>query len=182
MSYRVADKQTIYVGKKVRLEVRHLEHESSGERLMHEVIVHPGAVVILPLWPDETVVLIRNRRHTIGEVLLELPAGTLEKGEDPMNCAGRELQEETGLIAGRLIPMPPFYASPGIMTERMYPFIARELEDSEKRDLQDGEEIDLEPLPLDTAVTMCSDGRICDGKTIATLLMYERFFRHRGTR
>ena len=61
--------------------------------------------------------LIRNRRYTIGQYLVELPAGTLEKGEDPINCAGRELVEETGYLAGRLKPIGAFYSSPGILTE-----------------------------------------------------------------
>jgi ADP-ribose pyrophosphatase len=176
MPYRVVDKKTIYVGKKVRLEVQHMEHESNGTRHLHEVVVHPGAVVILPLMKDETVVMIRNRRHSIGQLLLELPAGTLEKGEDPMNCAGRELLEETGYIAGRLVAMPFFYSSPGIMTERLFPFIAYDLEQS-TRSLDEGEEIELEPYPLKAAIAMCGNGQIADGKTIATLLMYERFFR-----
>jgi ADP-ribose pyrophosphatase len=176
MSYRLADKQTIYVGKKVRLEVQHLENEETGARMLHEVVVHPGAVVILPMLPNETVLLIRNRRHSIEKVLLELPAGTLEKGEDPMNAAGRELLEETGYLAGRLVPLPTFFSSPGILTERLYPFVAYDLEES-KRALEEGEEIELEPVALKVAVAMCGNGQICDGKTIATLLMYERFFR-----
>jgi ADP-ribose pyrophosphatase len=177
MPYRLADKQTVYVGKKLKLEIHHLENEETGSRLLHEVVVHPGAVVILPVHKDGSVSLIRNRRYSIGQVLLELPAGTLEKGEDPMNCAGRELMEETGLIAGRLLPLPSFYSSPGIMTERMYPFVAYDLEEG-KRALEEGEDIEVEQFPLNVAVSMCADGRICDGKTIATLLMYERFFRH----
>jgi len=176
MPYRLADKQTIFVGKKIKVEVRHLENEETGSRILREVVVHPGAVVILAIEKDDTVLLIHNRRQSIGEVLLELPAGTLEKGEDPMNCAGRELIEETGYIAGRLMPMPAFYTSPGILTERMYPFVAYDLQET-KRALEEGEEIEVMPVPLNVAITMCADGRICDGKTIATLLMYERFFR-----
>src|ERR1700677_726027 len=124
MPYRLADTQTIYVVKKIKVEVRHLENEETGSRILREVVVHPGAVVILAIQKDEMVLLISNRRHAVGEVLLELPAGTLEKGEDPMNCAGRELIEETGYIAGRLVALPTFYSSPGILTERMYPFVA----------------------------------------------------------
>jgi len=169
MPYHLADRQTIYVGKKVRLEVQHLENEATGNRMLREVVVHPGAVVILPLKKDGSVILIRNRRHAIGQVLLELPAGTLEKGEDPMNCAGRELLEETGMLAGRLRALPSFFTSPGVLTERMHPFVAYDLEQS-KQALEEGEEIELHPLPLSTAITMCSDGRIADGKTI------ERFF------
>lgn len=92
MSARLIEKQVVYDGKKVRLEIHHLERED-GRRFKIEVVAHNGAVVILPMLDDGRVILIRNRRHAIQQLLLELPAGTLEKGEDPMNCAGRELQE-----------------------------------------------------------------------------------------
>src|ERR1700679_847418 len=142
MPYLLADKQTIYVGKKVKLEIHHLRNEETGAMLVREVCVHPGAVVIVPMQNEETVILIRNRRHSIGEVLLELPAGTLEKGEDPMNCAGRELEEETGMLAGKLVALPSYYTSPGLLTEKMYPFVATNLEKSQTA-LEEGEEIEL---------------------------------------
>jgi ADP-ribose pyrophosphatase len=175
MPYQDIDKKTIYAGSKIRVELHHLENESDRSRIVREVIVHPGAVVILPLLPDGKVMLIRNRRHAVHQVLLELPAGTLGKDEDPMNCAGRELLEETGLLAGRMVALPSFYSSPGILTEKMHSFVASNLEKS-KQALEEGEEIELNPVPLAEAVAMCGDGRIMDGKTIATLLMYERFF------
>ena len=176
MPFRLADKQTIYVGTKVRVEVHHLEDESTHARMAREVIVHPGAVVILPMMSDGKIMLIHNHRYAVRQVLLELPAGTLGKGEDPMNAAGRELMEETGLIAGRLQALPTFFSSPGILTERMYPFVAYDLEQG-KRALEEDEEIEVEPMPLSTAISSCADGRICDGKTIAVLLMYDKFFR-----
>jgi len=79
MSNRLTEKQVIYDGSKLRLELHHLVNEESGHRHKREVVVHPGAVVILGLLENETVLLIRNRRYAVGEVLLELPAGTLEK-------------------------------------------------------------------------------------------------------
>jgi ADP-ribose diphosphatase len=178
MAHRLVDKQIVFDGKKVRLEVHHLEDEATHVPMTREVVVHPGAVVILPIMSDGGVVLIRNRRYSVKDTLLELPAGTLEKNEDPMNCAGRELLEETGYIAGRLKPLPSFYSSPGIMTERMYPFVAYNLEKS-KQALEEGEEIELNPVAYAEAIAMCGDGRIRDGKTIATLLMHERFFKDR---
>jgi len=178
MPYRLADKKTIYVGKKVRLEVHHFEDEATHARMVNEVIVHPGAVVILPLLGDDKVMLIENRRHAIREVLLELPAGTLGKDEDPMNAAGRELLEETGMLAGKLRAMPSYFTSPGVLTEKMHPFIASDLEKAEQA-LEDGEEIELRPVPMAEAIRMCSDGRIHDAKTIVTLLMYERFYKGR---
>ena len=175
MAHRLVEKQVIFTGSKVRLELHHLEDEN-GNRTRREVCVHPGAVVILPLLDDGQVVLIRNRRYTIGQYLIELPAGTLERNEDPMNCAGRELLEETGYLAGRLKPLNSFYSSPGILTEKLYAFAAYDLE-KQSAALEEGEEIEVQPTALDEAIQMIRDGRIQDGKTIATLLMYERFFR-----
>jgi ADP-ribose pyrophosphatase len=177
MPYHRIDIKTVYAGKKIRVELHHLEKESDQSRIVREVIVHPGAVVILPLMNDGKVLLIRNRRHAVHQVLLELPAGTLEKDEDPMNCAGRELLEETGMLAGRIVALPSFYSSPGVLTEKMHPFVASKLEKSTQA-LEEGEEIELYPLPMQDAIAMCGNGGIIDGKTIATLLMYERFFSH----
>src|SRR4051812_47228799 len=99
MSAKLIDKQVLFKGKKVNLELHHLEDEESGKRIQREVVVHPGAVVILAFMDDDQVILIRNRRYAVGQILLELPAGTLDKNEDPINCAGRELLEECGYIA-----------------------------------------------------------------------------------
>jgi ADP-ribose pyrophosphatase len=176
MSYRLIEKQVIFSGSKVRLELHHLENEE-GQRMRREVCVHPGAVVILPLLPDGRILLIRNRRYALnGLILTELPAGTLEKNEDPMNCAGRELLEETGYLAGRLEPLGNFFSSPGILTEKLYAYAAYDLE-KQVTALEEGEEIELQPTMLPDAIEMIRDGKIHDGKTIATLLMYERFYR-----
>ena len=173
MSNKLIEKQVIYDGVKLRLELHHLENIETGKRHKREVVVHPGAVVILAIRQDGNVLLIRNRRYAVGQTLLELPAGTLEKNEDPMNCAGRELLEETGYLAGRLERLGFFYTSPGILSEKMYAFAAYDLQEQTAA-LEEGEEIELEPTPLDEAVAMASDGRIQDGKTIAALLMYDR--------
>jgi ADP-ribose pyrophosphatase len=138
------------------------------------VVIHPGAVVILGLLTNRQVLLIRNRRYAVGETLLELPAGTLEKNEDPMNCAGRELLEETGYLAGRLKPIGTYFTSPGILSEKMYAYAAYDLQER-KTALEEGEEIEVEPTAFGEALRMIGDGRIQDAKTIATLLMYDRY-------
>jgi len=178
MSNELTEKQVVYDGSKLRLELHHLINSESGRRHKREVVVHPGAVVILGLLDDEQVLLIRNRRYAVGQVLLELPAGTLEKKEDPMNCAGRELLEETGYLARRLKPIGSYFTSPGILSEKMYAFAAYDLVKKESA-LEEGEEIEVEPTPLDEAMAMIGDGRIQDAKTIATLLMYDRFHRRK---
>ena len=177
MSNELTEKQVIYDGSKLRLEVHHLVNPESGRKHKREVVVHPGAVVVCGLLEKEGVLLIRNRRYAVGQVLLELPAGTLEKKEDPMNCAGRELLEETGYLARRLKPIGSYFTSPGILSENMHAFAAYDLVKKETA-LEEGEEIEVEPTPLDEAIAMTGDGRIQDAKTIATLLMYDRF--HRG--
>ena len=176
MSNRVIERQVLYDGKRLRLELHNLEDEETGRRHKREVCVHPGAVVVLPFVDPEHIILIRNRRYAVGETLVELPAGTLEKGEDPMNCAGRELVEETGFLAGRLKSLGDFYTSPGILSEKMYAFAAYDLTRATASP-DEGEEIDIAPASLEEAVDMIRYGQIKDAKTIATLLMYERFFR-----
>jgi ADP-ribose pyrophosphatase len=133
-------------------------------------------VVILPISSPDEILLIRNRRHALNERLVELPAGTLEKGEDPINCAGRELVEETGYLAGRLQAMGNFFTSPGVLTEKIYAYAAYDLEIA-RVDPDEGEEIEVMPTRFADALEMIRDGTIHDGKSIATILMYDRFYR-----
>ena len=174
MAHTVVDRQVIYEGTKVRLEIHHLEDPDTGRRHKREVCVHPGAVVVLPILPDGRVLLIRNHRYAVGESLLELPAGTIDRGEEPINCAGRELIEETGYTAGRLKAMGSFFSSPGILSERMHAYAAYDLRPG-RQHLEAGEEIELRPTEWDDVIDKIRSGDIRDAKTIATVLMYERF-------
>lgn len=174
MDYELIEKQVIYESGRLRFELHHLMAE--GIRYRKEVIVHPGAVVIVPLLSRDRVLLIRNRRYALNQILIELPAGTMDKGEDPMNCAGRELLEETGYLAGRLKPVCSFYASPGVLTEKLHVFLAYDLQER-RQSLDVGEQIELLPVDLKAAIEMVRTGEITDAKTISALLMYERFYR-----
>jgi ADP-ribose pyrophosphatase len=158
-----------------RFQVRAVDLPArDGRTLRREVIVHPGAVVILPLLDDATAVLIRNERFAVGQTLWELPAGTLEINEDPGACAARELIEETGYRAASLRPLTSFFASPGIITERMHAFLAADLTPV-GQDLDENERITVHALPLRETMEMVRRGEISDGKTIATLLFYWTF-------
>jgi len=160
---------TVFSGRKFRVERRAVEQGSD-----HEVVVHPGAAVILPILDDGRVLLIHNHRVAVGQELLELPAGTLDDCEDPAACAARELAEETGYRAGSLRPLTSFFTSPGILTERIHAFLATDLTPGATAH-EAGEQIRPVTFTLADALQAIRDGRICDAKTILTLLYYERF-------
>ncbi|GAG48053.1 unnamed protein product, partial [marine sediment metagenome] len=145
----------------------------------YDLLVHPGAAVVLPLLADGQVLLIRNYRFAVDQELLELPAGTLDPPEPPEECARRELAEETGYRAGKLEPLVSFYSTPGMCNEQMHAFVASELVLGET-ELEPGERIENVPMEYAEALRAIGDGRITDGKTILTLLYYDRFVREQG--
>ena len=142
-----------------------------GEPVVRDVVVHPGAVVILPILPDRRIVMIRNHRHTVDRELWELPAGTREPEEEPIDTARRELEEETGYRAGHISPMIQFYTSPGICTELMHAFVATDLTPVGQR-LEVDERIVAEPISATEVRRRLIDGEFVDGKTIAVLGTY----------
>lgn len=145
-----------------------------GEPVQRDAVVTCDAAVILPMLDPRTVVLIRNERFVVGQALWELPAGTVEPGEDPKVCADRELIEEAGYEAGRLTRLTQFYPSPGMCTENMHAYLAEDLTHV-GQDLDANERIEVEAVPLERALRMIKDGVIRDGKTIAALLYYRTF-------
>jgi ADP-ribose pyrophosphatase len=149
---------------------------ADGSELIREIVQHPGAVVILPLLPDGRVCLIRNQRIAVCQLLVELPAGTLEPAEDPAIAAARELTEETGYRADHIEKFGEWLMSPGILNERMHIFVATGLRAGPTA-LEAGEQI--EPLIVDwsQALEMIRDGEIIDAKTVAAILFYDRFRR-----
>ena len=152
--------------------VEHREYVRAGQApVARYVVVHPGAVVILPILDDGRIVMIRNFRYTVEQELWELPAGTLEPGERPLETALRELEEEAGYRAETMTPLTEFYTSPGICTERMHAFVATDLEWVGQR-LQGSERIIVEVVEVSTARRMLLEGELVDGKTIAVLGTY----------
>jgi len=155
-----------------KFTVERREYEVPGRGIARrELVVHPGAVAIIPLLSSDSVVMIRNYRFAAGQELLELPAGTLEAGEAHMDCAARELEEETGYKAAKIEPLCEFYTTPGFTNELMHVFLATDLIKTQQN-LDATEQIRVEIMPLDDAVKAATDGRIIDSKTIAALLIY----------
>lgn len=159
-----------------RFHVERRELAVDGRPHSWDVVVHPGAVVVLPVLDDGRVVLIRNYRVAVDAALIEAPAGCLEPGEDPADCARRELAEETGYRAERIEPLATFFTSPGVFTERMHAFVARGLTPGATA-LESGEQINPAEMMWDDAISAIADGRIVDAKTIVALLYFERFVR-----
>ncbi len=155
-----------------RFHVERREVDVPGRGIVsRELVVHPGAVCIIPLLDAQTVVMIRNYRFSVDSELLELPAGTLEPREPPETCAARELEEETGYRAGRLEYLGRFYTSPGFTNELMHFYVAGNLTVGPQR-LDATEQIRVQPMAVADALAACHDGRIIDGKTIAALLLW----------
>lgn len=165
----------VYRGKKFRLIVEERELPN-GKRRKVEKVVHPGSAVILPLIDKEEILMIRQYRPVIGEWLYELPAGTVDPGESPMETARRELEEETGYVSGSLREVLQFYPSPGITDELMHLFLAKDLNKKEQR-LEEYEIIEVCKLQLSEAIGMVEQNRIRDAKTAISLLYYANFLR-----
>lgn len=154
-----------------RFRIVHLENPRGRPELSRTVIRHPGAVVIVPLVQNQQICLIRNYRVSIGQTLVELPAGTCEPGEPLDETARRELLEETGFTAQHFEHLHSFYASPGILDEQMHLFVATDLASGSAQRMED-EQIENLIVPLDEAYTMVRQKQIIDGKSIAGLLWY----------
>jgi ADP-ribose pyrophosphatase len=135
-----------------------------------EVVHHPGSAVIIPVFEDCTVALVKQYRHPAVRYLLEAPAGTLAKGERPEEGAARELEEELGVVAGRMEKLTEFFVSPGFCEEKMWLYLATELTPTQQS-LEADEIVEVVRLPISQALEMVSDGEIEDAKTIIGLML-----------
>ena len=169
-----------------------------GSEAFREIVEHPGGACILPVDGEGNAYCVRQYRYPIGEHLLEAPAGKLERGEDPLVCAVRELgeetgftagkmdhgpedaeecgirelKEETGCTAGRIVPLGAYHSSPGFSSERLYIYLALDLSRGEAHP-DEGEFLDLVKLPFSELLAMVKRGEISDGKTAIAALQAE---------
>lgn len=142
---------------------------ADGSVRRREVVEHPGGVAVIAVDDRGRMILVRQYRYPVGEVVLEFPAGKLEPGEDPREAGLRELSEETGLTAGRFESLGVSYSSPGILAERIHYFLARDLR-QEQAHPDDGEFVEPVWLTLDELTAMAASGELKDGKTLAGLM------------
>lgn len=164
---RVLDSRRIFEGRLVTLDVDRVV-EPSGMEVEREVLRHPGAAVMLAVTTARTVLFVRQYRYAAGELMLEVPAGTIDGGERPEETARRELVEETGYFPHRLQKLAEFYPSPGILAELMHLYLATELEKRTPSPDED-ESLEIVELSWDHAGSLVAGKDIRDAKTIIAL-------------
>lgn len=163
----IRDRKMLFQGLVVDLEQMEVKVGEKGWHVF-QIVRHPGGVGVLPLHEDGTVTLIRQLRPAVNQRMLEVPAGRLDPGEDPAVCAGRELLEETGLVATKLEYLGLMYSSPGVFDEAIHLFLATGLAQQEAEP-EHYEDIETVRIPLEDALRMAVRGEITDGKTSLTL-------------
>jgi ADP-ribose pyrophosphatase len=165
-------RQIVHEGRKIKV-VLDVSTGPNGETIRRDMILHPGAVVILPVIDRDHICLLRNERFVIGETLWEVPAGTLEPGEPVEEAAARELVEETGYTAKRWRKLGHYWPSPGVMHEKMHLFVAEELTAGTARPEAD-ENLEPKTVTWADALRMATDGTIHDLKTVTAILLWDR--------
>lgn len=150
-----------------------------GKMREYHIVEHDGAVAIVPCH-DGVVTLVHQTRPAIGEKLLEIPAGSLEKGENPFGCAKRELAEETGWRAKTWHKLGELYLAPGYSSEILHLYLATDLSMGEQ-DLDDSEDIEVVELPLKEALRMAQTGAFKDAKTVAAFFRLQAWMREQET-
>jgi nudix-type nucleoside diphosphatase (YffH/AdpP family) len=153
---------------KVRLDTVKL---ANGDQRQREIVEHPGAVAVVPVTDDGHVVLVRQYRPAVGQSMLELPAGTVEKGEDVARTAERELEEETGYRAGALQELIRFWVSPGWCNEELVIYVATDVT-AGQQDPEDDEEIEVQLVDPQQIPELMRNGEIADSKTMVGLSLY----------
>lgn len=169
MSFKFIKSETLMKGRAFTIRRDYLK-TPDGRETKFDIIEHGGSVVIIPVDQNGNVLLVRQYRHATGLDLLELPAGTLDDDEEPEVCAAREIREETGMAAGKLVKLGDFYLAPGYSTEFMHVFLATELK-ADPLEADADEFLSVETIPLEEAIRMAESGEMPDAKSLAALFM-----------
>lgn len=175
MSFELISSETLLKGPAFTIR-RDLLKTPDGRETKFDIIEHGGSVIIVPMDADGNLLFVRQYRHAASMNLLELPAGTLEAGEDPAVCAAREIREETGFAADKIEKIGDFYLAPGYSTEFMHVYLARELRHDPLESDAD-EFLSVEKIPLAEAFQRAERGEIPDAKSLAALLLAKSHFK-----
>ncbi len=167
--FELIQSDTVYHGRAFKVR-KDLVEMPDGRQGTLDIVQHSNAVTIIPLDGEGRIWLVRQYRHAGGEVLVELPAGTLDEQELPEVCAHREIREEIGMSATDLVNIGEFFLAPGYSTEYMYIYLATGLKPA-PLEMDDDEFLEVEQMPVKQLYEMAERGEIQDGKTLAALLL-----------
>ncbi len=173
MKHTIRQREVVYTGKAFKVEKVHLGLPD-GREGYYDLVNHLGSVTILPLSQQGNILFVRQYRIGSESELLELPAGTLNPGEDPLECAKREIQEETGMGAREFIPLGDMFLAPGYASEHMYLYLARDLFPSDLVGDED-EFIQVQKILVKDAYEMAAANEIHDSKTLAVMLLARQY-------
>ena len=171
--YETINSQVAFNGKIIDIKVDTISLPD-GKTAKREVVVRGDATAIVPIDEKGNVILVEQYRHPVGDMVLEIPAGMLEEGEDPKACAIRELEEETSFIANELTYITTMYPTVGFCTEKLHIYLAKNLQQG-NFNFDDDEFIEVKKVPLEEAINMIYTGKIIDSKTIVGLLSCKKF-------
>jgi ADP-ribose pyrophosphatase len=167
---KLLSSKEIFRGRAVNLRVDTIE-KISGQVTTREIVEHQDCIAVVVVDDADNILLVKQFRRPVDKVLLEIPAGGVEDGEDPQDCVRRELQEEIGYLPGKIQKLGGFYAAPGYCTEYLHLFLATDLTAS-RLVAEDTDEIEVVRVPAHGILAMIDSGEICDAKSIAGLLKY----------
>ncbi|MDK8275991.1 MAG: NUDIX hydrolase [Peptoniphilus duerdenii] len=171
---RTIKSEKVYSGKilSVKLSTVELPDQKYSKR---EIVLHDNAVAVVAI-QDDKILLVKQYRISVDKIIYEVPAGMIEHDENPKDAALRELEEETGYRAKNIEYLTEFYSTPGFCTEKLSIFYAKDLE-FVGQNLDEGENLEVVEMPLEEAMSMIESGEIMDGKTISSILFYDKFSR-----
>ena len=177
MNYRIKQSELIYKGKVFDIKVDKIEYDS-GNKANREVVLHPGGAVVVGVTKENKIVLVKQRRYPMNKILIELPAGKLDKDEDPRMCAARELEEETGYRSNKLEKLGSIFTTPGYSSEELHIFTALNLVKGNHNREEGEEEMELLEYSLEEIENMVTENKIVDGKTISGIFLYKKWLKN----
>jgi len=177
MNYRIKQSELIYKGNVFDIKVDKIEYDS-GNKANREVVLHPGGAVVVGVTKENKIVLVKQRRYPMNKILIELPAGKLDKDEDPRMCAARELEEETGYRSNKLEKLGSIFTTPGYSSEELHIFTALNLVKGNHNREEGEEEMELLEYSLEEIENMVTENKIVDGKTISGIFLYKKWLKN----
>lgn len=168
----------VFDGKVVKLFVDTVELPD-GKEAIREIVRHPGAVCVIPVTPEGEVIMVKQYRYAFEQIMLEIPAGKLEPGEDPLEAVKRELEEESGVVAGNIEYMGEIFTTVAIFDEKIHAYLATDLVYKNAHPDED-EFLEVEKIPLSTLVDMVMNGEIKDSKTQICILKAHKLLSERS--